>query len=96
MTLDPSRREVVYQNDKRVQLTQLEYRLLESLAINAGQVLPADQLIDKVWGVNGGDKIMLKQLVHRLRRKIEPEDSPPLIETVPGIGYALITSPNEN
>lgn len=95
MVLDPSRREV-YQNDKRVQLTQLEYRLLETLALNANQVLAADQLIDKVWGVNGGDKIMLKQLVHRLRRKIETEDFPPLIETVPGIGYALITSSNEN
>lgn len=93
LTLDPSRREVSNPAGKRVQLTQLEFKLLEALAINSGQVLPTDRLIDKVWGVGGGDKVMLKQLVHRLRRKIEDDDARPLIETVPGIGYALVIPP---
>jgi DNA-binding response OmpR family regulator len=93
LLLDPSRREVVYADGERATLTQLEYRLLETLAINVGQVIPADRLIDKVWGINGGDRVMLKQLIHRLRRKIEAEGMPPLIETVPGIGYALTPPP---
>ena len=93
LTLDPSRREVIRLDGKRIALTQLEYRLLETLAVNAGQVLPAERLIDNVWGVNGGDKTMLKQLVHRLRRKIESDDTGALIETVPGIGYALNDAP---
>jgi DNA-binding response OmpR family regulator len=73
------------------QLTPLESRLLEVLMLNAGHVLPVDTLITQVWGPAGGDRTMLKQLVHRLRAKIEPDsDQPPYVETVPGVGYALI------
>ncbi len=55
-------------------------------------MLPAQTLIDRIYGPGGGDKAMLKQLVYRLRRKIEPEDteSPAVIEAVPGVGYALV------
>ncbi|MFN8530212.1 MAG: response regulator transcription factor [Anaerolineae bacterium] len=102
LTLDPTRREVViaaYPNGKPIRLTQLEYRLLEALVMNPGQVLRAELLIDKVWSPGGGDKVMLKQLVHRLRRKIEINDSQPdaqpLIETVPGIGYAFLAPPDD-
>ena len=75
-----------------VQLTALEVKLLEALMVNSGRVLPAQTLIDRIYGVNGGDKAMLKQLVYRLRRKIEPEegDAPVMIEAVPGVGYALV------
>lgn len=75
-----------------VQLTALEVKLLEALMANSGRVLPAQTLIDRIYGVNGGDKAMLKQLVYRLRRKIEPEegDAPVMIEAVPGVGYALV------
>ena len=47
---------------------------------------------DRIYGPGGGDKAMLKQLVNRLRRKIEPEDgdSQAVIEAVPGVGYALV------
>jgi DNA-binding response OmpR family regulator len=56
--------------------------------INRGQVLTFDMLIDDVWGPDGGDRSMLKQLVYRLRRKIEIDPSQPTyIATVPGIGY---------
>lgn len=89
-TVDASRREVIHQGSKaRVRLTQLEYRLLAALAGQLGQVLPAEHLISNVWGVGGGDKKMLKQLMHRLRRKIEIKDSYVQIETVSGVGYAL-------
>jgi len=47
-------------------------------------------LIDWVWGPQGGDRIMLKQLVYRLRRKIELDPSKPeIVVTVPGLGYLL-------
>jgi DNA-binding response OmpR family regulator len=92
LTLDLSRREVHHANQEPAQLTQLECRLLEVLMLNNGQVLPADALISHVWGVDGGDRVMLKQLMHRLRQKIEPDPSKPIyLETVPGIGYALVT-----
>ena len=74
-----------------VQLTQLECRLLETLIVNVGQVLPNDSLVSYIWGVDGGDKVMLKQLVRRLRQKIEPDPThPSYIENVPGVGYTLI------
>jgi DNA-binding response OmpR family regulator len=43
-----------------------------------------------VWGTDGGDRTMLKQLVYRLRAKIEDDAAQPAyIETAPGIGYAF-------
>ena len=73
-----------------VALTHLENRLLECLMINAGRVLTFDSIIDHVWGPAAADRDMLRQLVHRLRSKIEPDVSNPVyIQTVPGLGYGL-------
>jgi DNA-binding response OmpR family regulator len=96
LSLDRSRNEVERAGHPAVRLTPLEVRLLETLMLNAGHVLSAEALIDAVWGVEGGDRGMLKQLVYRLRSKIEPDPSRPVyIETVPGIGYALIDLEDE-
>lgn len=96
LTLDLTRRELYRTGELLAQLTPLECRLLEVLMVNSGHVLPADTLITQIWGPAGGDRTMLKQLVHRLRSKIEPdESSPPYLETVPGVGYALIKHPEE-
>lgn len=89
LTFDRSRNEVQQQNGERIRLTPLEARLLERLMLHVGQVLTSEALITAVWGNEGGDKTMLKQLVYRLRSKIEPETEPSLIETVPGVGYSL-------
>jgi DNA-binding response OmpR family regulator len=89
-TLDRSRNEVSRANQEAIRLTPLETRLLEALMRNAGQVLSTDFLISTVWGAEGGDRTMLKQLVYRLRAKIEPDPSQPTcVETIPGVGYAL-------
>ncbi|HEX3052043.1 MAG TPA: response regulator transcription factor [Aggregatilineaceae bacterium] len=91
LTLDVSRRELYRSGQLLAQLTALECRLMEVLMLNSGHVLPADTLITQIWGPAGGDRTMLKQLVHRLRVKIEPEPtSPAYLETVPGVGYALV------
>jgi DNA-binding response OmpR family regulator len=74
-----------------IPLTHLENRLLECLVINAGQVLTFNTIIDYVWGPAGADRDMLRQLIHRLRVKIEPDASEPIyIQTVPGLGYGLL------
>ena len=73
-----------------MRLTTLEMKLLEALMRDPGRVLSADALIAAVWGPEGGDRTMLKQLVYRLRAKIEDDATPAaFIETVPGIGYAF-------
>ena len=88
----PGKREVILGSEgDPVSLTPLENQLLECLAVNAGQVLTFDTIIDHVWGPAGADRDMLRQLVRRLRSKIEPNPSEPsYIQTVPGLGYGLI------
>lgn len=89
LVLDRNRQEVQLEG-QTIRLTPLELKLLEALMLNEGQVLTTDWLIDTVWGAEGGDKTMLKQLVYRLRTKIEQDASNPnYIETVPGVGYAF-------
>jgi DNA-binding response OmpR family regulator len=74
-----------------VRLTRLEFRLLQLLLANAGHTLPAERLISHVWGSRGaGDRQLLKQLVHRLRQKIEADAAEPrYLVTVSGVGYSL-------
>jgi DNA-binding response OmpR family regulator len=74
-----------------VRLTRLELRLLQLLLANAGHTLPSERLLAHVWGSRGaGDRQLLKQLVHRLRQKIEVDAAQPrYLVTVSGIGYAL-------
>lgn len=90
LALNRSRGEVQREGQPPVRLTGLELKLLEALMLHPGQVLPSDTLIAAIWGPEGGDRTMLKQLMYRLRSKIEVDASNPVyIETVPGIGYAL-------
>lgn len=74
-----------------VRLTRLELRLLQLLLANAGHTLPAERLLSHVWGSRGsGDRQLLKQLVHRLRQKIEADAADPrYLLTVSGVGYVL-------
>jgi DNA-binding response OmpR family regulator len=95
LALDPQRREVRINAGQPVALTALETRLLDYLMLNPGRVLTNEAIINQVWGPDGGDRDMLRQLVRRLRRKIEPDPAQPVyIETVPGLGYGLTVSPD--
>jgi DNA-binding response OmpR family regulator len=90
LTLDNSRREVSVRGAQPVSLTSLESRLLDYLMLNSGQILNAEDIINHVWGMQGGDRDMLRQLIRRLRTKIEPDPAQPIyIETVPGLGYGI-------
>jgi DNA-binding response OmpR family regulator len=74
-----------------VRLTKLETRLLQILIANAGNVVSTERLLTHVWGHRGsGDRQLLKQLVHRLRQKIEADPAEPrLLQTDAGAGYKL-------
>jgi DNA-binding response OmpR family regulator len=69
-------------------LTPLELRLLQMLIANAGRPVHAERLIAHVWGARGeGDRQLLKQLVHRLRQKVEDDPATPRrIVTAAGFG----------
>ena len=87
---DPGRREFSRGDEEPQRLTRLEARLLSYLMLNQGQICPADNIITQVWGSDAANTEMLRQLIHRLRLKIErdPED-PNLIKTLPGVGYGF-------
>jgi DNA-binding response OmpR family regulator len=93
LSLDTNRREVRIGSEPAISLTALESRLLDYFMANAGQVLPNEAIINHVWGIEGGDRDMLRQLVRRLRSKIEPDPANPLyIETIPSLGYGFSRS----
>jgi DNA-binding response OmpR family regulator len=90
LTFDSSQRRVTIGGGDPISLTPLEGRLLDYLMANAGHVLTTDAIIDHVWGPGGGDRDMLRQLVRRLRSKIETDPADPnYIKTIPGLGYGF-------
>jgi DNA-binding response OmpR family regulator len=93
--IDPEEQTVRVADAGPIALTRLEFRLLQLLVANAGHVLPADRLTAHVWGYRGfGDRQLLKQLVHRLRQKIEEDaGAPRYLLTESGVGYRLVTDP---
>ena len=74
-----------------VRLTPLEARFLQLLFAHAGRTVPTDRLLVHVWGNRaGGNRQLLKQLVHRLRQKVEADPANPLlIKTMPNVGYLI-------
>lgn len=91
LSLDLNRRELRIDNGAPINLTLLEHRLLDYLMLNAGHILPAEEIITHVWGAEGSDRDALRQLVRRLRTKVEPDPANPIyIETVSGLGYGFV------
>ena len=90
LDFNPRIREVSLSNGLTKTLTSLESRLLEYLMLNSGHILKTEDLISDVWGASGGNCEMVRQLVRRLRAKIEDDSSNPYyIQNLPGLGYAF-------
>lgn len=91
LTLDPATRTVQVGPQGPKRLTHLEFRLLYALMIHRSQVLPAEVLVEQVWGYTGeGERELVRGLIRRLRAKVEPDPSHPrFILTIPGVGYTF-------
>jgi len=91
LQLFPSEKTLLLKNGAAARLTNLELRLLYYLMNRPGQIVTIAELNQKVWGYNAeADNTMLKNVVYRLRRKVETDPANPLIiQTVPGMGYRL-------
>lgn len=75
-----------------IALTAKEYRLLEYLMENQGQVLTKETILDRVWGLEGEFVVenTVSVTVNRLRKKIELDgEAPRYIRNVFGLGYCL-------
>ena len=92
VSLDLENYQVRIGGGEPVNLTKLELRLLQLLLAQAGRVVNSDRLLVQVWGHRGsGDRQLLKQLVHRLRHKIEANPAvPQLLQTAAPSGYKLV------
>jgi len=88
--LDPARRCMIDPDGRDVRLTNLEFRLLHLLMSRPGHVFSAEDIIEAIWGGYGnGDQVLLKNVVYRLRRKIEPDPGrPAYLQTWQG-GYSF-------
>jgi DNA-binding response OmpR family regulator len=90
LRIDFARAEV-FRDDKMVFLSATEYRLLLQMARNLGRVLPSEQLLADVWGMEyRDDKEILWVSISRLRQKLEDDPRNPVhIVTRPGLGYTM-------
>ena len=87
LTLD-LRTRVATRAGTTIELTRMEYQLLELFLRNAGQVLTRELIFDRVWGYDFGvNSNSLDVYVGYLRRKTELDGLPRLLHTVRGVGY---------
>lgn len=87
---------VAYRGGQPLTLLPTEYRLLEFLMRNCGQVLTRTMIFETVWGFHfdPGTNVIDVHIA-RLRRKIDGTGQPALIHTVRGTGY-MIAAANES
>lgn len=89
LVVDPAGRTVT-RSGRPVELTRREFELIEVFARNPGIVLERDRLLELVWGYDwAADTNVVDVFVSYLRRKLEAEGEPRMIETVRGVGFVL-------
>ena len=89
VTLNRSTREVK-RGEHPIELTKIEFDLLELFLQHPRQVLTREQILDLVWGYSfDSGTNSLAVYIGYLRRKLEEAGAPRLIQTVRGVGYSL-------
>ena len=76
-------------NGKPIDLTQVEYQIVELLLKNKGSALDRNKILSEIWGENYYSDVKIVDVnIRRLRIKVEDEPSMPVyIQTVWGYGY---------
>jgi two-component system, OmpR family, response regulator len=79
----------VWRQGQLVELTATEFNLLRYLLQNARRVVSKSEILDNVWDYDfEGDPSIVETYISYLRKKVD-RFSPPLIQTVRGVGYSL-------
>jgi DNA-binding response OmpR family regulator len=91
LTIDPGQRRV-WQGEREVYLTALEFDLLAVLSSRPGFVFSRSQLLERVWGEDYfGDDHVVDVHVANLRKKLEEDSANPrYVQTVRGVGYRFV------
>lgn len=83
------RRRTLYKNDRQIELTQVEFQIIEYFFTHPDSAITRTQILNEVWGNDYfGEEKIIDVNIRRLRMKIEDNDSKPShLVTVWGIGY---------
>lgn len=89
------RRHEVLRGGQKVDLTPLEFQILDLLASEPGRAWSRNALLDQVWSTDyEGYQRNIDPHINRLRKKVEPDPkNPHYVLTVRGVGYKLNESP---
>lgn len=88
--LDLEQKSLTIPNQEPIPLSESECKFIHCIMHYAGHVVTSQILINCIWGPGNGNKEMLRQLVHRLRKKMGiGEETKSMIETISGIGYCF-------
>lgn len=89
------RRHEVLRNGSRIDLTPLEFQILELLASEPGRAWSRNALLDRVWSTDyEGYQRNIDPHINRLRKKLETDPkNPRYVLTVRGVGYKLNETP---
>lgn len=92
LRLDPEQRTLQFGAAPPIRLTPLELKAMQLLMVTAGRTVTAEKMLLHLWGrATARERRTLKQLVYRLRQKIEADaSSPEILQTTPGAGYKLV------
>lgn len=77
-------------NDEHILLLPTEFKLLNYLMRNAGQLVTRTMLFEEVWGYHFDPGTNIIDVhIGRLRKKLEGDEGTPVIHTIRGAGYVL-------
>ncbi len=89
LTLDLEKREA-RRGSEVIPLTTREFELLKLFMQHPRQVLTRNQIMEHIWGYDfSGESNVLEVYIGSLRQKLEGPQTPKLLHTVRGVGYAL-------
>jgi two-component system, OmpR family, response regulator MprA len=89
LVLNPDTREVT-RGDRRIELNNREFELLEYLMRNERLVISRERLLEEVWGYDPMAMTnTIDVFISNLRRKLEAGDEPRILHTKRGAGYVL-------
>ena len=80
----------VYNGEKEILLTKLEYKILVNLFKNPNKLITREEILNDIWDIAGNfvNDNTLTVYIKRIREKIEDKDGK-IIETVRGMGYRV-------
>lgn len=89
LSLDRSTYQVQFQ-DHSIRLANKEYQMLEMLMTNPGQIISAEQFMDKIWGFDSEAELNVVWVyISYLRKKLTTLGAPVQIKATRGLGYSL-------